>query len=95
MGIKKKINRFFKDNQKKELQNRANQFMAEYRVIRSRYQCDFQAYLQLVDGGEGGLKPGVRVIDITKTIESENEADRKMKERLENYPKPDEKKNGN
>lgn len=58
-------------DQQKELQNRADQFLAEYKQIRKRYQCDFQSYLNLINGGQGGIVPGMRVIDITKQLEAE------------------------
>ena len=86
MGMKKKLSGFFKKKEKedqKDLQNRANQFMAEYKTIRARYQCDFQGYLKMVDGGEGGIVPNIRIIDITKTIEAEEEAERKKQEAIE------------
>lgn len=86
MGFKNKVARFFKNKAKeelKDLQNRADQFMKEYKVIRARYRCDFQAYMKLMDGGEGGLKPALRIIDATKDIEAEEEAERKKWEAIE------------
>lgn len=86
MGIKKKLGRFFKTKKKREqeeLRNRANQFMEEYKTIRLRYQCDFQAYLKMEDGGEGGILPNIRIIDITKTIEKEELAEKIKKEAIE------------
>jgi len=86
MGLLKKQNRSEKnelEKKKKEfledLQNRGKQFMEEYVIIRSRYRCDFQAYLEMVDKGEGGIKPKLRVIDVTKQIEVEEKAEREKK----------------
>ena len=76
------INRRQKKEQK-ELQHRADQFMAEYKVIRARYRCDFQAYLEFKDQGQGGIAPSLRIIDITKTIAMEEEAERKKEEAIE------------
>lgn len=76
--MSKSIMSFLKKKQKeeaKELQNRANQFMAEYRVIRARYRCDLQAYLKMIDGGQGGIVPGLRIIDATKQVKAEEEAE--------------------
>ena len=81
MGNKKLLGRIFKNQKKdkqKELQNRANQFIAEYSVIRARYRCDLQSYLELVNGGESGMKPKIRIIDVTKQVEEE-EATEKLK----------------
>lgn len=66
-----------KKEEQKELQHRADQFMQEYKVIRARYQYDFQAYLQFKNNGEGGIAPSIRIIDITKTIAAEEEAEKK------------------
>ena len=85
MGIIKKMHLAQKNEKQqlqKELQNRADQFMKEYRTIRARYQCDFQAYLKLLEGGEAGITPGLRIVDITKTIEAEEKAERKKEEAI-------------
>ena len=82
MGIKGKMNQFRKGQVKKaqeELQSRADQFLAEYKVIRTRYQCDFQAYFNFINEG-GGIVPKLRIIDITKQIEAERTVERKAYE---------------
>lgn len=93
MGSKSIMN-FFKKKEKreqKELQNRADQFMQEYKVIRARYRCDFQSYMKYKDDG-GGIAAALRIIDITKTIEAEEELEKKRQEALEKEKL--EKKNG-
>ena len=75
--------RFFKDKKKeeaKELENRAKQFMQEYSVIRARYRCDFMAYLEMINEGEGGIRPRMRIIDVTEQVEKEEEAEKKAAE---------------
>jgi len=85
MGKKSILNRFKKKENKeqKDLQNRADQFMQEYRIIRARYQCDFQAFLRMIDGGQGGIVPALRIIDATKQIEKEEEEAEKVKAEAE------------
>lgn len=101
MGKKKSILSYLKKKTKedqKDLQNRAKQFMEEYKVIRARYCCDFQAYLQFKDKGEGGIAPSIRIIDVTKTIEAEEEAERKRDEAIKKQREQQanqEKKDGN
>lgn len=76
------LNKIFKKHKKeeqKDLENRSVQFMQEYKVIRARYRCDFQAFIRFVDAGEGGMKPMFRIIDSTKAVEAE-EAAEKIKE---------------
>lgn len=92
---KKSIMSFFRKTAKqeqKDLQNRANQFMQEYRVIRARYRCDFQSYLKFKDDG-GGIVALLRIIDITKRIEAEEELEKKIQEEKEKEKLK--KKNGN
>ena len=95
---KKSILSYFNKKQKKEqeeLKHRADQFMAEYKVIRARYCCDFQGFLKQVDGGEGGIVPNIRIIDVTKAVEAEEAAERE-KEKAEQLKKlTPEKQNGN
>jgi len=91
----KSITNFFKKQEKekeKELQNRATQFLEEYSMIRARYQCDFQSYLEMIDGGEGGIKPKIRIVDATKQIEAEQAAEKLKAEATEKNERQD---NGN
>jgi len=72
--MSKSIMNLLKKNKKddlKELQNRADQFIAEYKTIRMRYRCDFQSYMEMVDGGQGGIKPRLRIVDATQQVEAE------------------------
>lgn len=69
--------------QQRELQNRADQFMVEYRMIRARYSCDFEAFIKLIGNGEGGMLPALRIVDITKTIREEEAAERKKQEAID------------
>ena len=72
-----------KKEDQKDLQNRGNQFMAEYKVIRARYRCDFQAYLHFKDNGQGGIFPALRTVDATKKIEEEEKAEKLKAEAIE------------
>ena len=77
MGRKSILSRF-KGKEKKEqeeLKHRASQFMNEYKTIRARYQCDFQASLRFIDEGKGGIIPNIKVIDVTKQVEAEEKAE--------------------
>jgi hypothetical protein len=71
MGMGKSIKNFLKKQEKekeKDLENRANQFIEEYKVLRSRYRCDFQSFIMMKNGGEGGITPSIRIIDISEQI---------------------------
>jgi len=83
MGIRKQVSRLFNKRQKEKLeesQNRAKQFLEEYKVIRARYQCDFQAQLELIEGGKGGIVPKIKIIDVTKAVEAEEAAEKLREE---------------
>ena len=69
--------------QEEDFQNRAKQFMQEYKTIRARYQCDFQAGLRLINEGKGGIVPSIGVIDVTKAIEAEEKAEELKAEAME------------
>jgi len=86
MGFLKKQNRSEKKELEKgkkefieDLQNRGKQFMEEYLVIRTRYRCDLQSYMEMVDKGEGGIKPRLRIVDATKQVEAEEKAEKEKK----------------
>ena len=82
MGIKKTLG-MFRKKQEKELQNRANQFMQEYRTIRARYRCDFQSYIEMIDGGVAGFRPKLRIIDVSEQVEKEEKDEKKAEEEKE------------
>ena len=82
-----------RQKEQEDLQNRAKQFMQEYRVIRARYRCDFQSFLKMIENGEAGIVPALRIVDITKTIKKEEEAERKKQE--ETKPAEPSKDSGN
>ena len=70
MGLRKRMNNFFKKKEKgndAEFQHRAGQFVEEYKMIRSRYQCDFLAKLNVLPNG-AGMVPTIEVIDITEDL---------------------------
>ena len=69
-----------RQKEQEDLQNRAKQFMQEYKVIRARYRCDFQSFLKMIENGEAGIVPALRIVDITKTIKKEEEAEMKKRE---------------
>jgi len=80
--LKRQVNREGREEQE-ERQSRAKGFLEKYGVIRERYRMDFEAYLEMVGGGERGLKPMLRVIDVTKVLEEE----KKKKEKVESREK--------
>ena len=85
MGFQKKINRLFKKNieeRQEELDNRTKQFLEEYRMIRLRYQCDFEATLNFLEKGKGGIVPHIEVIDITEKIKREEETEKRREEKI-------------
>ena len=67
----------------KELENRANQFVQEYGIIRRKYRCDFRAFIKFINEGSSGIQPAIKIIDVTKLIEEEDELERKRKEAVE------------
>ena len=88
MGFLKQLHRGQKNQSKeaqesaeKELQDRARQFMNEYKAIKARYRCDFEAQMGLLDGGKAGIVPVLKIIDITKTIEEEKRIEEEKEKR--------------
>jgi len=83
---KKSIMSFFKKSQKeeqKDLEKRAEPFQQEYSILRRKYKCDFQSYLKMMEGGKGGIVPGLQIIDVTEKIEAEDKAREKEQQAKE------------
>ncbi len=83
MGILGRANRKIKEDHKKaqeDLENRAKQFMVEFKMIRARYRCDIEPFLKFIDDGDSGIVPMVRIIDCTEKVAQEEEAERKIRE---------------
>ena len=83
MGLLKKQNRREKNELKekeKQAEEITKEFLDEFKQLRERYNRDFRAELKFLDGGSGGIVPGMRIIDITEQIKAE----KKAKEQKEN-----------
>ena len=76
--LKRQVNREEREEQE-ERQSRAKGFIKDFKIIRKRHRSDFQAYISLVDGGEGGTEPKMRIVDITEILKNEEKED-KLKE---------------
>ena len=80
MGLLKKQNNKQKkqeQEQQKELENRANQFIEEYKTLRKKYRCDIQSFIEFK---ETGILSKVKIVDAAQQIEKEEEAERKAEE---------------
>ena len=71
MGLLKKQNNKQKkqeQEQQKELDNRAKQFVEDYKIIRKKHRCDIQSFIEFK---ETGLLPKVKIVDASDTIKKE------------------------
>lgn len=87
MGLFKKNNRAQKNDNKvaeKELTERAQKFITAFKEIRTKYNCDFEAYLTFA---LDGIIPAFKIIDITGQAE-EDKQNYKPKEELVEPIKP-------
>ena len=83
MGLLKKQNRREKNELKekeKQAEEITKEFLDKFKQLREMYNRDFRAELKFLDGGSGGIVPGMRIIDITEQIKAEEKA----KEQKEN-----------
>jgi len=83
MGLLKKQNRREKNELKekeKQAEEITKEFLDKFKQLREMYNRDFRAELKFLDGGSGGIVPGMRIIDITEQIKAE----KKAKEQKEN-----------
>ena len=90
MGLLKKQHRA----EKKELKEKeeeskeiTKEFLDKFKELREMYNRDFRAELKFLDGGSGGIVPGMRIIDITEQLKAE----KKAKEQKENKKQENEK----
>jgi len=92
MGFLKKQNNKQKkqeQEQQKELENRAKQFVEDYKIIRKKHRCDIQSFIEFK---ETGILSKVKIVDATQQIEAERKAE-EVKQKEETKAK--ENQNGN
>lgn len=73
MGFLRKNNRAQKNDNKaaeNELTKRAAEFIDAFKEIRTKYNCDFKAYLTY---GQDGLIPAFMIVDITGKAETDRQ----------------------
>jgi len=83
MGLLKKQNRREKNELKekeKQAEEITKEFLDKFKQLREMYNRDFRAELKFLEGGAGGIVPGMRIIDITEQLKAE----KKAKEQKEN-----------
>ena len=64
------------EKKRKELEERTQEFLLQYRSLRKTYRCDIQSYLKF---SENGIAPGLRIIDVTEQIKEEGKSAKKTK----------------
>jgi len=77
MGLLKKRHRAQNNEQKgarkeaeNELKERAAKFIAAFKEIRKKYNCDFEAYLTYA---QDGIIPAFKIVDITGKAEEDKQ----------------------
>lgn len=78
MGLLKKKNKKVKKAEE-EFKARAMVFLNEFRELRKRWGCDFQAYFRFIDGGKRGIIPAIEIIDVKNKIKDEQNEKRENK----------------
>lgn len=90
MGFRSRLNRGFKKIEKEEQEewrSRMEQFVEEYKVLQKKHKCHFQPYLNFVDGGVNGIQPTMKIVDITKELEEQENARKLANDQNREKPK--------